>query len=97
MEQTNDSGQPASLMQTNANVVVVRGNESSHVVRCYLDIFGTRIDFLREFCFSPEMNGACSLNIFQILLLFHPFLESSYFLGSMAAYNVLYFSISDVF
>ena len=35
MEQTNDSGQPASLMQTNANEVVVRGNDPSHVVRCY--------------------------------------------------------------
>ena len=34
MEQTNDSGQPASLMQTNVNEVVVRGNESSHVVSC---------------------------------------------------------------
>ena len=30
------------LMQTNANEVVVRGNESSHVVRCYYtpDIIG---------------------------------------------------------
>ena len=35
MEQTNDSGQPASLMQTNANEVVVRANGSSHVARCY--------------------------------------------------------------
>ena len=32
MEQTNDSGQSASLMQTNANQMVVRGNKFSHVV-----------------------------------------------------------------
>ena len=35
MELTNYSGQPASLIQTNANEVVVSGNESSHVVRSY--------------------------------------------------------------
>ena len=39
MEQTNGNGQPARLMQTNANEVTVRGNESLIVaVYSYLSI-----------------------------------------------------------